>query len=228
VADEAHDAITPALESVRDECIGFVALTTTGADGEMTEPEDTMAVTARRRRFTVDEYHWMGKVGILHEDDRVELIEGEIIEMAPIGSRHAATVAHIHQLLAIRLRERAVIWSQNPLLLTRYRSEPQPDAMVLDRRADVYARALPEAPDVRLLIEVADSSLRYDRLTKLPLYARAGIAEAWLVDVEHGRVELHRGPEADGYRDVLAPGAGEPFTPLAFPDVTLRIADLLV
>jgi Uma2 family endonuclease len=193
----------------------------------MVEPEETMAVTLRRRRFTVDEYHWMGKVGILHEDDRGELLEGEIIEMTPIGSLHAATVTRIHHFFSTRLGERAIVWSQNPLLLTRYRSEPQPDVILLERRDDFYASALPEAPDVRVLIEVADSSLSYDRLTKFPLYARAGVVEAWLVDVDGRRIEIHRGPSARGHRDVRSPGPDETFASLAFPDVAVTLADFL-
>ncbi len=193
----------------------------------MAEPEETMAVPLRRRRFTLDEYHRMGEAGILHEDSRVELIEGEIIEMSPIGSRHAATVARIQAFFAERLGRRAIVWSQNPLLMPRHESEPQPDIILLERRADFYAGALPEPRDTRLLIEVADSSLAYDRHTKVPLYARAGVAETWIVDVDHRRVEIHRGPGARGYRDVRTPGADERFASLAFPDVDVTLADLL-
>ena len=193
----------------------------------MTEPEDTMAVGARRRRFTLDEYHQMGRVGILHAEDRVELIEGEILEMTPIGSVHAATVTRIHELFVRRLGERATVRAQNPLLMRPQASELEPDVMLLIRRADFYARAHPEPLDVRLLIEVADSSVRYDRLTKFPLYARAGVAEAWLVDVDQRRVEVHRGPGARGYEEVRAPGRDDHFSPLAFPDVSVTLADLL-
>jgi Uma2 family endonuclease len=193
----------------------------------MADGEDTMAVALRRRRFTLDEYHRMGKTGILGEDDRVELIEGEIIEMTPIGSRHAATVARIQFLFSIRLGDRTVIWSQNPLLLVRHQSEPEPDVMLLAPRRDFYASGLPEPPDVRLLIEVADSSLPYDRRTKLPLYARAGVAEAWLVDLEASRLEVHRGPSGGTYHDVRRPSQEEPFAPAAFPDVALTLRDLL-
>ena len=192
----------------------------------MPDGEDTMAVALRRRRFTLDEYHRMGETGILGEDDRVELIVGEIIEMSPIGSRHAATVARIHHLFSTRLGARAVVWSQNPLRLARYQSEPQPDVMLPAPRADFYAGRLPEPPDVRLLIEVADASLSYDRRTKLPLYARAGVAEAWLVDLETGRVEIHRDAGGAGYHDLRVPRAEETFTPVAFPDVTFRLRDL--
>ena len=183
-----------------------------------------MAVTLRRRRFTLDEYHRMGETGILGLRDRVELIEGEIIEMSPIGSRHAATVTRIQHLFSRRLGERALVWVQNPLRLTQYQSEPVPDVMLLAPRADFYAGGLPEPRDVRLLVEVADSSLPYDRRTKFPLYARSGVTEAWLVDLDAGRLEIHRGA---GYRDVHIPRTGETFSPGAFVDLPLTVRDLL-
>lgn len=193
----------------------------------MAEPEETMAVTLTRRRFTLDQYHRMGEVGIFRPGDRVELIEGEIIERAPIGSLHAATVARIQEFFARRLGERATVWGQNPLLMPRHESEPEPDVMLLERREDFYARGHPQPSDVRLLIEVADSSLRYDRLTKFPLYARAGVAEAWLVDIEMRRVEIHRRPTTRGYQDVERPAPDTRFAALAFPDVAVTLADLL-
>jgi len=190
----------------------------------MADGEDSMAATVKRRRFTLDEYHRMGETGILGPDDRVELIEGEIVEMSPIGSRHAGTVARLHHLFSTRLGDRTVVWSQNPLLLVQHQSEPEPDIMLLAPRADFYVARLPEPPDVRLLIEVADSSLPYDRRTKLPLYARAGVTEAWLVDLDAGRLEIHRGT---GYRDVRIPSADEMFAPGAFADLALTLHDLL-
>jgi len=193
----------------------------------MADGEDSMAVTVKRRRFTLDEYHRMGETGILGADDRVELIEGEIIEMSPIGSRHAGTVARIQHLFSIRLGDRAVVWSQSPLLLVHHQSEPEPDVMLLAPRADFYVARLPEPPDLRLLIEVADSSLPYDRRTKFPLYARAGVTEAWLVDLDTGRVEIHREPRGAGYRDVRIPRADETFSPAAFADLALTVRDLL-
>jgi Uma2 family endonuclease len=193
----------------------------------MAEGEDTMALTLRRRRFTLDEYHRMGESGILGADDRVELIEGEIIEMSPIGSRHAGTVARIHHVFSTRLGDQAVVWIQNPLVLAQLQSEPEPDIMLLAPRTDFYAAGLPEPPDVRLLVEVADSSLLYDRRTKLPLYARAGVTEAWLVDLEAARIEIHRDAAGSRYRNVRLPRAGEPFAPGAFPDLTLTLGDLL-
>jgi Uma2 family endonuclease len=193
----------------------------------MARGDDPMAVTLRRHRFTLDQYHRMGETGILGEDARVELIEGEIIEMSPIGSLHAGTVARIQHLFSRRLGDRAIVWSQNPLLLVGLQSEPQPDVMLLAPRADFYTTGLPEPPAVRLLVEVADSSLLYDGRTKFPLYARAGVAEAWLVDLDGGRTEIHRGPAGARYREVRVPRAGEPFGPAAFPELTVTLRDLL-
>lgn len=193
----------------------------------MAENEDDMAVTLRRRRFTIDEYHRMGEIGILGDDARVELIEGEIIEMTPIGSRHSGTVGRIQHLFSMRLTTRALVWVQNPLLLVRLQSEPEPDVMLLAPRSDFYASGHPEPPDVRLLVEVADSSLPYDRRTKLPLYARAGVAEAWLIDLDASQLEIHRRPGGSRYDTVHTPRADEPFAPLAFPDLTLTLRDLL-
>jgi hypothetical protein len=193
----------------------------------MVDGKDSMAVTLRHRRFTLDEYHRLGEAGILGKDDRVELVEGEIIEMAPIGSRHAATVARIHHLFSTRLGDRAVVWSQSPLVLAGYQSELQPDLMLLTPRADFYAGRLPEPPDVRLLIEVADASLPYDRRTKLPLYARAGVVEAWLVDLAADLVERHRDETGGRYREVHVPRPDEPFSPVAFPDLMVTLRDLL-
>jgi Uma2 family endonuclease len=193
----------------------------------MVDGEDTVAVTLRRRHFTLDEYHRMGEAGILGVDDRVELIEGEIIEMSPIGSRHAGTVARIQHLFSIRLLDQAVVWSQNPLLLVRHQSEPEPDVMLLAPRADFYSGGLPEPPDVRLLVEVAESSLQYDRRTKFPLYARSGVAEAWLVDLDSGKLEIHRAAGGAGYRDVRVLRADEMFSPTAFPDLAITLRDLI-
>jgi len=190
----------------------------------MADGEDSMAVTLRRRRFTLDEYHRMGETGILGPQDRVELIEGEIIEMAPIGSRHAGTVARMQHVFSTRRGDRAVVWSQNPLLLVHHQSEPEPDIMLLAPRSDFYIARLPEPPDVRLPIEVADRSLPYDRRTKFPPYARSGVTEAWLVDLDAGRLEIHRGA---GYRDVRIPRTDETFSPGAFVDLALTVRDVL-
>ena len=140
----------------------------------------------------------MADAGILREDDRVELIDGKIVAMSPIGSRHAGCVDKLSALLHRGLSAEPVIRVQNPLRLSEY-SEPQPDVSVLHDRGNVYAASHPTAADVVFVIEVADVSLMYDRRTKLPLYARSGIAEAWLVDLGNQVVEVHTSPGAEGY-----------------------------
>jgi Uma2 family endonuclease len=188
----------------------------------MAQPEEPMAIASRRRRFTVEEYRRLGEVGILHEDDRVELIDGEIVEMTPIGERHALAVIYLNNALARGLEGRALVSPQNPLRLGPH-SEPQPDLVLLRPAVD----RLPAAPDALLVIEVADTSLAYDRDTKLPRYARAGIPEAWIVDLEGQAVEVHRAPGPTGYRDVQRLGRGASVSPAAFPDLRLAVDDIL-
>lgn len=178
-----------------------------------------------RRKFTVEEYHLLARAGILKEDDRVELVEGEIVEMSPIGSRHAACVARLTA-WAGRLQGRAVAWVQNPVRLGDF-AEPQPDLALLRPRADFYAAAHPTPEDVLLVVEVAETSSDYDRQVKVPLYARWGIPEAWLVDLDRDHVEVYRDPSADGYRHVRAVPRGERLAPAAFPDLSLQADDVL-
>ena len=151
------------------------------------------------RLFTVAEYYRMGQVGILPEDDRVELIEGRVVERGAISSHHAGCVNKLMALLpGIVTAEPVIVRVQNPLHFSDY-SEPQSDVAVVRARADFYSSAHPTADDVLFLIEVADASLMYDHHTKLPLYARSGIAEVWLVDLLNHVVEVHTAPTADGY-----------------------------
>lgn len=153
----------------------------------------------RRRRFTVDEYYRMAEAGILHEDDRVELIEGELIEMSPIGSEHAGCVDALGTLFHERLGSLVHVRIQNPVRLSQ-RLEPEPDVALLRPRADRYRDSHPGAADILLLIEVADTSLAYDKRTKLRLYAREGVPETWIVDLGGSRVEAHRRPETGATR----------------------------
>lgn len=185
-----------------------------------------MGVEVTRRRFTLKEYHRMGETGILGTDERVELIQGDVVAMAQINSRHAGTVARLAHLFATRVGARAVLWAQNPLLLPAQQSESSPDLVLLAPRADFYVGDLPQPPSVKLLVEVADASLFYDRQKKLPLYARAGVPEAWLVNVGARRLEIHRNPGRLRYRSVRLPTADETFAPAAFPDVKLRLRDV--
>jgi Uma2 family endonuclease len=186
-----------------------------------------MAAVLQTRRFTVDEYHRMGEAGILSEDDRVELLAGEIVSMSPSGPLHAGTVNRLTTLLSSRLRTQAIVGIQNPLLLRTEDSEPQPDAALLRPRTDFYTRAHPEAHDVYLVIEVADTPVEKDRDVKFPIYARAGIPEAWLLDLGVGRLEVHRHPTPDGYQDVRRFQRGQSVAPQVFPDVILTVDDLL-
>jgi Uma2 family endonuclease len=186
---------------------------------------DLAAVRIPRRRFTVDEYHRMGEAGVLKEDDRVELLDGEIVEMSPIGPPHASTVTRIMMLFIRRLRDKATIWVQNPIILDRW-SEPQPDVCVLAQRADFYASGHPRPRDVLLGIEVMGTSRGYDRV-KLPLYAKAELREVWLVDLKEQAVEVYRRPALRGYRTQETFTSGPAIVPLAFPRTRFRVAELL-
>ena len=185
-----------------------------------------MAIELKRRRFTVDDYYRMAEVGILTEDDRVELLDGEIVEMTPIGSDHAGHVKRLTALFTSRLGDRVIVSVQDPIRLSRH-SEPQPDVALLRRRADFYSRAHPRPEDVLLLIEVADASVETDRRIKMPLYARAGLQEVWLVDLTTERVEVYREPTVEGYREMRALARGQGLAPQAFPDLALGVNDLL-
>jgi Uma2 family endonuclease len=177
------------------------------------------------RRFTVDEYYRMAEVGILTENDRVELIEGEIIQMSPIGSRHNGCVAALDDLLS-PLRGRANIFIQGPLRISD-RTEPVPDVIVTRYRRDHYRGDHPTPTDTLLVVEVADSSLAWDKRTKVPMYAREGVPEMWLIDLPHELVTVHREPASDGYQLIQSFRRGEAISPLAFPDLTIAITDIL-
>lgn len=179
-----------------------------------------------RRRFTAREYQRMGETGILHEDDRVELIEGEIIEMAPIGNRHFACVNRLTRLFVQRVGDSAVVHVQNPVRLSDL-SEPQPDLSLLRPREDFYAGKHPAPEDVLLLVEVADTSLAYDREVKLPLYARAGIREVWIVDLAGEKIERHTDPTTEGYRRIEQVRRGETLEPAALGGLALPVDDVL-
>lgn len=185
-----------------------------------------MTVQVLRRRFTVDEYQRMGQVGILGEDDRLELLEGEIVEMAPIGSRHQATVDRLTRLFSGRVSDSALVRVQGPVRLGED-SEPQPDVILLGLRDDFYGTAHPGPEDVLLLVEVSDSSIEYDREVKLPLYARHGITEVWIVDLENEAIEVYTDPAVEGYRVVSQPGQGQTLSPQHFPLLELAVDEVL-
>jgi Uma2 family endonuclease len=185
---------------------------------------DTRTHEVTRRRFTVHDYHRMGEAGILHEDDRVELIEGEIVEMAAIGTRHFTCVNHLTRLLVRGVSDDAIVSVQNPARLDEH-SELQPDLTVL--RVRDYRESLPMPEDVLLLIEVSDTTLAYDRGVKLPLYARAGIREVWIVDLPNEAIERYADPSTDGYQRTERVRRGEVLAPLALPELVLPVGDVL-
>jgi Uma2 family endonuclease len=184
----------------------------------------TKIETQIRRRFTVDEYHRMAEAGILHEDDRVELIGGEIVEMSPIGGRHAACVREINHLLSRRLGDEIRVDVQSPVKLNE-EEEPQPDLAVIRTRD--YENSLPTPEDVLLLIEVADTSLAYDRGVKLPLYAHSGIPEVWIVDINGKVVERYTEPSEEGYRLVRRAGRDGTLESAVLPALTLQVGTVL-
>jgi len=179
-----------------------------------------------RRLFNTSEYHTMRDTGILSEGGRFELIEGEIWEMAPIGSPHAGCVARVDRLLQRALGDDVIVSVQNPLHLDDF-SEPEPDLQVLRFRPDFYSAAHPTAGDVVFLVEVADSSLEYDRKVKIELYARHGLPEAWLVNLRQDILEIHRRPSPRGYAEVRQLRRGETVSPQAFPELKLKVDEIL-
>lgn len=168
----------------------------------------------------------MGTTGILGEDDRVELLDGEIVQMAPIGPVHAAVVDRLTRLLVLHLGERAIVRVQNPVRIPPY-SEPEPDLQLLAPRDDFYQSGHPGPPDVRLAIEVADSSIATDRAIKVPLYARAGFAEVWIVDLSGRRVIVNREPVDGFYTRIDVARPGDAVQPIAFRDLSLSVNEIL-
>jgi Uma2 family endonuclease len=185
-----------------------------------------MALPLTRRRFTVDEYYRMAEVGILTADDRVELLDGEIVEMAPIGRRHAGSVNRVAEHFFRGFMDVATITVQNPVRLSEL-SEPEPDLALLHRRADYYTSGHPRPTDVYLLVEIADTSAATDLRVKIPLYSLSGIPEMWLADLEADQVLVHRDPGPAGYKTITAVQRGEMLAPQAFPDRSLPATALL-
>ena len=185
-----------------------------------------MSVPLVTRRFTVDEYHRMAEAGILREDDRVELLDGRIVEMRPIGPRHAGCVSALNRLLYQRLGTSVILGIQNPLVLGP-RSAPEPDVAVLRPAPDFYREAHPRPGDVLLIVEVADASAEADRDVKIPLYAAAGIPEVWLVDLQAERIETYRSPTPHGYQSVRAFTRGESVSALAVPTGSIEVSEVV-
>jgi Uma2 family endonuclease len=177
-------------------------------------------------RFNISQYHQMSEAGILSENDQVELINGEIIEMSPIGRRHTACVNRLNSVFSQLLGKKVIVAVQNPILLNNL-SEPEPDIALLKPRTDFYESGHPQPQDIFLLIEVADSSIEYDRDVKIPLYASSGITEVWLVDIYQQVIIVYRYPSENGYRDIQILSRGEKLSILAFPENNLFVDDIL-
>jgi Uma2 family endonuclease len=177
-------------------------------------------------RIAVARYEKMIRLGILDENDKVELIRGELVAKMSIGTRHAASVRRLNQLLTLRTQATAQVGVQDPIELAD--SMPEPDVTLLAPRADFYANRRPTPADVLLLIEVADSSLDYDRNVKGPLYAENGVAEYWIVNLIDDCLEVHRQPRPDGtFADVRVLRPGDTADVVALPGVTVAVADIL-
>ena len=178
-------------------------------------------------RLSAADFHRMVEIGVLDEETRVELIEGELVVMSPIGSRHSGVVNQLATIFFERLQRRAIVSVQNAVHLSD-QSEPQPDLALLAPRADYYKRSQPTPEEILLVVEVADSSLEYDREVKLPLYSRAGIPEVWIVNLVDNWVEVYREPAAVGYTSLQKVLPGRTAAPLAFGDLVVAVEEIFV
>ena len=187
---------------------------------------DGAALLPQTRKFTVAEYYRMAEVGILKPDERVELIEGKIIVMPPIGPEHADNVDEFNEVLARYAPSRYRVRIQNPVRLSN-ESEPEPDVALLRRRPEGYGAAHPTPADVLLVIEVAHSSLEYDRNIKAHIYGRSGVPETWVRNLPEDCIERFTEPGPEGYAQHTVHRLGETLTPVSMPDLELAVADLL-
>jgi Uma2 family endonuclease len=185
-----------------------------------------MALQPTRHLITVDEYYLMAEAGILSEDDRVELIEGEIIDMASIGIPHAACVDRLTMLLTGLLSGRVIVRVQNPIYLNQ-RSQPQPDVALLKQQDYSRRKYHPDPSDVLLVIEVSDTTLTFDRKVKVPLYARASIPEVWIVNLQDNSIEVYSQPEGGAYQERQQLQRGQSLSIPGFSDLTLAVDDVL-
>ena len=185
-----------------------------------------MALQLQHWKFTVEQFEQMGAAGILDEDDRVELVDGEIVEMSPIGAPHLHCVNRLTRLLVLAAGDRAVVQVQNPVRIGEYQ-EFLPDLSLLRPLPPDTPEDVPAAPDVLLVIEVADTTMRHDRGVKLPRYARAGVPEVWIVDLQRGHLLVYREPGDDGYRRTQTVRRGASVAPLSLPDQPIDVDAIL-
>jgi len=192
----------------------------------MAAPSAEVVQTRQCRKFSVGEYYAMADAGILRLDERVELLDGDVVAMTAVSSRHAACIDWFSRTLILALVEATIVRVQGPVRLDDD-NEPEPDVVLLRRRDDYYATGHPGPDDVLLLIEVADSTLEFDRNVKLRLYAQAGIPEVWISNLRNRRVESYTDPTEDGYATVRYFEAGSSVTPLNFPDIALEVERII-
>jgi Uma2 family endonuclease len=185
-----------------------------------------MTVQILRKKFTVGQYRQMIESGILTDRDRVELLQGEIIEMSPVGRQHAACVDQLTELLVLALSSKAIIRVQNPIRLSNT-SEPQPELTVLQRRTGFYRDRHPQPKDVFAVVEVSDTTVEFDRTVKIPLYAQEEIPEAWIVDLKAQTVEVYREPSAEGYLEVQTFHRGQSLRFQSLPDAVFFVDQIL-
>lgn len=179
-----------------------------------------------KHRFTVKEYYRMVETGVLPPDARVELLNGEIIDMSPIGPFHGGVTNYLNRFFSAAARDRWVVSIQNPVRLEVH-SEPQPDLMLLKPAPDFYRKRHPQPDDVFLLVEVSDSTVEFDQAEKLPAYGRAGVPEVWLVNLNELTIEVYREPNFTGYASKTVLRSGQQASPAAFPEVAVDVAELL-
>ncbi len=186
----------------------------------------SVAFVPEKTRISVERYQKMVAAGVLTDSDRIELIDGEMINMAPIVPKHAALAARLTKLLVLAVGDTAIVSPGGPVNLGEF-SEPQPDLLLLRPRGDFYAGKIPDARDVLLLIEISDSTLAYDQSSKRALYARHGIGEYWIIDVEGKRIEVHREPSANGsYEQTREFGMTETVSPQGLPAFRVSVHTL--
>ncbi len=185
-----------------------------------------MSVQLLKRKFSVKEYNQMPQAGILKEEERVELIRGEIVKMSPIGRHHAACVNRLNQLFSQRLSNRVLVSAQNPVELDDY-SEPEPDIALLEPKADFYESGHPKPAEIFLIVEVGDSTIKYDREVKIPLYAEDNIIEVWLVDLNGQCLEVYRQPSASGYQQIQKLQRGQNLSVQQFPSINFKVDEIL-
>ncbi len=186
-----------------------------------------MVIRSPHKKFTIEQYHQMAASGILTPTDRVELIEGEIVQMSPVGPRHAICVDRLNKCFSRNLPPEVVVRVQSPIHLNK-NTEPQPDLTIFLEKPGSFLAGHPRPNEVLASVEVSDSTIEYDRKTKAPLYARAGIQELWIVDLNELAIEAYRLPNSTGYQKIQTFRRGESLAFRAFPDTIFTVEQLLV